>query len=105
MPWVGAAAGLVLALCGHATAQTPTPPVGSPPASPADPHGDLSRQANNPNVLQVGKVLRMGRHGLSLSAEGGPWVVHPDPPYPAWGVRVGVGLLFPGVTIGKPKHR
>jgi hypothetical protein len=56
-----------------------------------------------PLVLQVGKVVKLGRHGLSLSAEAGPWVAHPDPPYPVWGVRVSAGLLFPGVSIGKGK--
>ncbi|MFI4945970.1 MAG: hypothetical protein ACHP85_22035 [Burkholderiales bacterium] len=56
-----------------------------------------------PLVLQVGKVTKIGRHGLSLSAEAGPWIVHPDPPYPVWGVRVAAGVLFPGVTFGKGK--
>lgn len=57
-----------------------------------------------PLVLQFGKVTKIGKQGVSLSAEVGPWVVHPDPPYPVWGVRVSVGFLFPGVVIGKRKH-
>jgi hypothetical protein len=80
-----------------------------------DKYAELSAQANNPNapllqtylplVLQVGKVVKLGRHGLSLSAEAGPWVAHPDPPYPVWGVRISAGLLFPGVSIGKGKKK
>ena len=58
-----------------------------------------------PLVLQVGKVVKLGRHGQSLSAEAGPWVAHPDPPYPVWGVRISAGLLFPGVSIGKGKKK